>query len=55
LTDFQTTKKTPWWEKAPEELLPFRRDFYTNVQQMAPSDVAAQDDGDNSDSLGDEE
>lgn len=37
MTDFQTTKKAPWWEKAPDELMPFRRDFYSNVKKVQMS------------------
>ena len=31
-TDFGTTRRPPWWENAPDDLTPFRRDFYTNVK-----------------------
>lgn len=58
LTDFKTTKKAPWWEKAPDDLAPFRRDFYTNVRKLAPNtsaDPAVKKSEDQSSSSEDEE
>ena len=50
LTDFGTTKKQPWWEKAPDDLAPFRRDFYTNVEKYQDgNDVVGSEDSSSSD------
>lgn len=39
VVDFFTTKRAPWWENAPDDLTPFRRDFYTNVKKLAAAEA----------------